>query len=77
MVQLGFHPTKIQKEERLKNNKLCYAWKVYLCRQTEVQHFFAIIKPKNLKHVERYKRIKMGALGRSRKQAHLVSDSNF
>lgn len=77
MARLGFHPTKIQKEEKFKNDKLCYTWKLYLTRQKEIQRFFVIIKPKNPKHIGRYKKIKMGALGRSRKQVHLASDSNF
>ena len=50
LLQLGFHPTTIQKEV----SSGFSSWKIYLSRQKEVLEFFAIIEPKNSKHLLRH-----------------------
>ncbi|KYK25949.1 hypothetical protein AYK26_01575 [Euryarchaeota archaeon SM23-78] len=54
LVQLGFHPSRIQRE----SNKNNFSWKFYLCRQSEIRRFFQLFSPKNLKHVKRYLKMK-------------------
>ena len=56
LINLGFTPTKIQKEVNKKN----IAWKFYLCKQKEIDRFMNKIKPKNPKHFERYFKVRGG-----------------
>ncbi len=58
---LNFNPTVIQRE--FNKSKGFYAWKFYLCRQSEIDSFFQSIKPRNPKHVERYNKIRSGDAG--------------
>jgi len=50
LIQLGFNPTKIQKEIY----KGRFSWKIYIVRQKEIKRFFKEIKPANKKHIKRY-----------------------
>lgn len=50
LINLGFHPTKIQKE--VCRGKL--AWKFYLSRQNEILLFFEKVLPANTKHLFRF-----------------------
>lgn len=45
LKKLGFHPTRLQE-----NNA---RYKFYLCKQAEVDRFFNIIAPANIKHIKR------------------------
>ena len=58
---LGFNTSKVQKQYNNATGK--YRWRFYLCRQKEIDLFFDIIKPKNSKHIERYKKIRSGDTG--------------
>ena len=60
LIFLNFHPTKIQKQI---NNKEKFDWKFYLSRQKEIESFFEEIKPSNIKHVERFNKIRNGDVG--------------
>lgn len=60
LILLGFHPTKIQWEP---NHKGYTGYKIYLSRQEEIDRFFEKIIPMNAKHVERFKKIRYGAVG--------------
>jgi len=59
LINLEFHPTKIQKT--LNNGNI--GWKFYLSRQKEIERFFREIKPMNSKHVQRFSKIKSGDTG--------------
>lgn len=61
VVSLGFNPTKIEKYRN--KEKMVWAWKFYLSRQGEIYEFFKLIKPKNIKHLLRYKKIRSGDAG--------------
>lgn len=54
LVKLDFTPTQIMIEKF--NGRL--AWKIYLCKQNEIEKFFNKIKPMNCKHKIRYFQIK-------------------
>lgn len=57
LIKLRFNPSKIQKEINNKNKRLVH-WKIYLCRQEEIDRFMNKIKPKNNKHLNRYNKIR-------------------
>ena len=59
LLQVGFSPTRIQQEC---NDKFIH-WKLYIIRQQEIERFFKLIEPKNSKHCQRYKNIKLGTRG--------------
>jgi len=48
--RMGFHPTLIQQDET--------RYKFYLCRQKEVDVFFKMIAPANVKHLRRFRKIR-------------------
>lgn len=56
LILLGFSPTQIESEQ----NKKFLHLKFYLSRQQEIMRFFEIIRPKNFKHVSRFRKIKWG-----------------
>lgn len=56
--KLNFNPTRIQRGWNGHKNKTY--WKFYLSRQKEIDKFFKEIKPKNSKHINRYKKIRNG-----------------
>jgi len=58
LKKLSFNPSKVQEE----SNKHKFAWKIYLCRQNEIRLFFDLIKPRNIKHINRYKRMNGAAV---------------
>jgi hypothetical protein len=59
MWEVGFKPSQAQ----LEKNKSYFGWKFYLCRQKEIDVFFSLVNPKNMKNWLRYKKIKNGAAG--------------
>ena len=59
--ELGFNPTKIQKQKHTITGK--FLWRFYLCRQKEIDHFFKLVEPKNKKHIMRFKKIRSGDTG--------------
>ncbi|MBU1112092.1 MAG: hypothetical protein ABIG93_05375 [archaeon] len=59
--ELGFNPTKIQKQFNSATGK--YRWRFYLSRQKEIDLFFQTIKPKNQKHQLRFQKIRYGDAG--------------
>jgi hypothetical protein len=58
IVLLEYNPTKIQKGWN--NAKKTWFWKFYFSRQKEIDRFFREIKPRNSKHLLRYKKIRSG-----------------
>jgi hypothetical protein len=58
LVKIGFNPTKVQKGKNTYYDT--FYWKIDLCRQKEIIRFFNEIRPSNLKHQLRYKKIKSG-----------------
>jgi intein/homing endonuclease len=58
---LGFNPTKIQKQIHSITGRSL--WRFYLSRQGEIDLFFQKVKPKNQKHQLRYKKIRSGDTG--------------
>ena len=46
LVKRGFHPTSITSDDT--------KFRFFLSRQTEVDHFFSVIEPKNPKHLKRF-----------------------
>jgi len=55
-AKIGYSPSRIQKEV----NRGKESYKFYLIRQKEIEKFFEEVKPRNLKHVGRFRRIKNG-----------------
>src|SRR6267143_2343985 len=47
LARLGFHPTSIASDDT--------KFRFYLSRQGEVDHFFRVVKPKNPKHLKRFR----------------------
>jgi hypothetical protein len=56
LLKLGFNPTNIQKQIYKDRT----SWKIYLVRQAEILKFFDMIQPMNIKHNQRYDKIKSG-----------------
>ena len=50
LKETGFHPTSMQRDDT--------RYKFYLCRQAEIDKFFEIIAPANVKHLKRFKEIR-------------------
>jgi DNA-binding transcriptional regulator WhiA len=48
--EMRFHPTSMQRDDT--------RYKFYLCRQAEIDKFFEIIAPANVKHLKRFKEIR-------------------
>ncbi len=61
IIALNYSPTKIEKGFNKLHKKDFY--KLYLCKQREIDQFFREIEPKNPKHLERYNNIRMGLQG--------------
>jgi DNA-binding transcriptional regulator WhiA len=59
LIKIKFNPTKLQEETYMGKK----SWKIYLSRQSEIDRFFKLIKPKNIKNLLRYNKIRNGDTG--------------